>query len=124
VDAAIGLDEDLRRKIAPSVYLSMDASISAKEKKKRIPIMRKVLAEKDIPFYMAHFEKLLEGKEFLTGSKPTVADAQFCVTTRYLSGGVLDGVPKDCLDAFPNVLAFKHRMENLPELKEYFDRKK
>ena len=91
VDEAIGLDEDLRGKIRPSVALSMDASVSPRAKKAKIAEMRKKLAEKDIPYYMSHFDKMLENKEYLTGSKPTVADAQFVVTTRYLSGGILDG---------------------------------
>ena len=123
VDVAIGLDEDLRGKIRPSVYLSMDASVPAKTKAKKVAEMRKVVAEKDIPYYMNFFEKMLEGRQFLTGSKPTVADAQFLVTTRYLTGGVLDGVPKDCLKQFPNVVAFKAHMEEMPELKEYFAKK-
>ena len=83
VDEAIGLDEDLRGKIRPSVALSMDASVSPRAKKAKIAEMRKKLAEKDIPYYMSHFDKMLENKEYLTGSKPTVADAQFVVTTRY-----------------------------------------
>lgn len=122
VDEAIGLDEDLRGKIRPSVYLSMDASVSPRAKKAKIAEMRKTLAEKDIPYYLSHFEKMLENKEYLTGSKPTVADAQFVVTARYLSGGILDGVPTTCLDAFPNVLAFKKRMETHPDLAAYFER--
>jgi len=84
--------------------------------------MRKTLAEKDIPYYLSHFDKMLENKEYLTGSKPTVADAQFVVTARWLSGGILDGVPTTCLDAFPNVLAFKKRMESHPDLAAYFER--
>ena len=122
VDEAIGLDEDLRGKIRPSVALSMDASVSPRAKKAKIAEMRKTLAEKDIPYYLSHFDKMLENKEYLTGSKPTVADAQFVVTARWLSGGILDGVPTTCLDAFPNVLAFKKRMESHPELAAYFER--
>jgi glutathione S-transferase len=122
VDEAIGLIDDLQGKIRPSVMLGRDASVSERVKKSKIKEMRKVIAEKDIPHYMKYFEKMLENNEYLTGSKPTVADAQFLVTTRYLTSGSLDGVPRDCLEAFPNVLAFKKRMEKHPDLVGYFER--
>ena len=108
VDEAIGLDEDLRGKIRPSVALSMDASVSPRAKKAKIAEMRKTLAEKDIPY--CRTSKRCRRTRSTTGSKPTVADAQFVVTARYLSGGILthaDDVPR----RFSNVLAFKKRME-------------
>ena len=111
VDEAVGLDEDLRGKIRPSIYVGMDKSLSDRTKKAKVKEMRAELAATHIPFYLGHFEKMLEDSEYLAGDKPTIADAQFLSTVRWLASGNLDHIPTTCVDAFPKVKAFKVRRE-------------
>ena len=122
VHEALGVVEDLRGKIRPSVYVGMDKSLSDRAKKAKVAVMRKELRETHIPAYLAHFEKMLERNEYVAGPAPTVADAYLLATTRWLAGGVLDGIPKDCLDAFPKLTAHKEKMEKIPEIAEYLEK--
>jgi len=121
VDEVIGLDEDFRKKVAPSVYVAYDKSLSARQKKAKIAPMRKTIAEEDIPFYFSRFEKKLEENEYLTGPKVTIADVQFLTTVRWMSSGILDGIPATCLDPFPKIKAFKEKMEAIPEVAAYLE---
>lgn len=119
VDEAVGLDEDLRGKIRPSIYVGMDKSLSERTKKAKVKEMRAELTTTHIPYYLGHFEKMLEKSEYLAGDKPTIADAQFLSTVRWLSSGNLDHVPPECVDAFPKVKALKEKMEAHPAVAEY-----
>ena len=66
--------------------------------------MRAEVTATHIPYYMTHFEKMLEGSgAYLTGDKPTIADAQFLATVRWLTSGNLDHIPTGCVDAYPKI---------------------
>jgi glutathione S-transferase len=103
------------------VYVAYDQSLSARQKKAKVAPMRKTIAEEDIPFYFSRFEKKLEENEYLTGPKVTIADVQFLTTVRWMSSGILDGIPATCLDPFPKIKAFKEKMEAIPEVAAYLE---
>ena len=69
--------------------------------------MRQEIAATHIPYYLGHFEKMLQRSEYLAGDKVTIADAQFLTTVRWLTSGNLDHIPADCADAFPKIKAFQ-----------------
>jgi glutathione S-transferase len=119
VDEAVGLDEDLRGKIRPSIYVAYDKSLSARQKAAKVKEMRAELVAEHLPFYLGHFEKMLTDSEYLAGDKPTIADAQFLSTVRWLTSGNLDHIPAECVDAFPKVVAFKAKMEAVPAVAAY-----
>ena len=66
-------------------------------------------------------KKKLEENEYLTGPKVTIADVQFLTTVRWMSSGILDGIPATCLDPFPKIKAFKEKMEAIPEVAAYLE---
>jgi glutathione S-transferase len=71
-----------------------------------------------LPFFLSHFEKLLEenGTGWLVGKKVTVADLQLQRVTSWVKSGMLDGIPKDLVDGYPLVKAHDERIEALPEV--------
>ena len=89
----------------------VDPNFGAGLDEAKVKEMRVELATTHIPFYLGHFEKMLEDSEYLAGDKPTIADAQFLSTVRWLASGNLDHIPATCVDAFPKVKAFKVRRE-------------
>mmetsp|Transcript_26627 Transcript_26627/g.65278 ORF Transcript_26627/g.65278 Transcript_26627/m.65278 type:complete len:249 (+) Transcript_26627:97-843(+) len=122
VDEAVGLDDDFRNKLRPSMQVSGDKTLSDKAKKAKVKDMRAEITLTHIPYYMTHFEKMLEGSgpgAYLTGDKPTIADAQFLSTLRWLTSGNLDHIPADCVDKYPKIQAFRARMEARPEIARY-----
>jgi|TARA_B100001142_G_scaffold183801_1_gene183185 glutathione S-transferase len=124
VNEACELDNDLRGKIRPSIYVGMDKSLGDREKKRKVKEMREEIAKTHIPFYLGHFEKMLEDSEYLCGDKVTVADCQVLSTLRWLGGGGLDHIPPTCVEAFPKLCALKKKMEAMPEIAEYLEKTK
>ena len=124
VDEAIGLDDDLRREMRPSIMLSYDQTIKPKEKARKVKEMREKLAANEIPRFLSHFEKMLENSEYLCGSSATIADAQFLTTCRWLGSGVIDHIPADITTKYPNITAFRARMEAKPEIAAYLNKPK
>ena len=101
--------------------VGMDKSLSERAKKAKVKEMRQEIVTTHIPFYLGHFEKMLEQNEYLTGDKPSIADAQFLSTVRWLSSGNLDHIPTDCVDAYPKVKALQEKMEAHPAVSEYLE---
>lgn len=121
VNEAVGLDDDLRNKIRPSIYVGMDKTLSERTKKAKVKEMRAEILKTHIPYYLGHFEKMLEKSEYLAGDKPTIADAQFLSTVRWLTSGTLDHIPETCTDDFPKVKALREKMEAHPAVAEYLE---
>mgnify|MGYP003743684415 FL=1 len=124
VDEAIGLDEDLRREMRPSIVISYDQTIKPKEKARKIKELREKLVADQIPKFLSHFEQMLGNSDYLCGSSPTIADAQFLVTCRWLGSGVLDHIPADIMTKYPKITAFRERMETRPEIAAYLNKPK
>ena len=80
VDEAIGLDDDLRREMRPSIMLSYDQTIKPKEKARKVKEMGEKLAANEIPRFLSHFEKMLEKSEYLCG----LGDNRRCTVPHYV----------------------------------------
>jgi glutathione S-transferase len=65
-------------------------------------------------------EKLTEnGTGWLVGDHCTIADLKACMLISWLTMGVLDGVPKTCLDEFPMLKDLVDKIEAIPAVVDY-----
>eukprot|EP00608_Synchroma_pusillum_P005881 CAMPEP_0198419514 /NCGR_PEP_ID=MMETSP1452-20131203/263_1 /TAXON_ID=1181717 /ORGANISM="Synchroma pusillum, Strain CCMP3072" /LENGTH=207 /DNA_ID=CAMNT_0044139645 /DNA_START=96 /DNA_END=719 /DNA_ORIENTATION=- len=97
VDMVAFTVEDVYQKIAPSLR-EQDAERKA--------AMRADLAANTLPPLLAALEALLpEGATFFFGDSPTLGDIWLLVLHRYLSKGVLDGVPPSILEPYTRLSA-------------------
>ena len=51
---------------------------------------------------------------YMVGDTPTVADCAALPLLRWLSKGVLDGIPTSVLDKYKRLTCYKQQMEGLP----------
>lgn len=56
---------------------------------------------------------------FLVGSELTIADCALRPTAYWLSSGLLDGIPKDCLDQYKGISKVMQTMAEVPAIKRY-----
>lgn len=56
---------------------------------------------------------------FLVGSELTIADCALRPAAYWLSSGVLDGIPKDCLDQYKGICKVMQTMAQVPAIKRY-----
>ena len=108
----------------PIIVISYDQTIKPKEKARKIKELREKLVADQIPKFLSHFEQMLGNSDYLCGSSPTIADAQFLVTCRWLGSGVLDHIPADIMTKYPKITAFRERMETRPEIAAYLNKPK
>ena len=60
---------------------------------------------------LGHFEQLLDGKEYLVGDKPSIADAYGFTVSRWYNFVSPTPMPTE---KFPNIVAYQERMMNDP----------
>jgi len=116
---------------APCIYISMrpqkyaypmDMEKEAKDAKMKQ--LRETFLADDLPRFMGFFTKALDGKDFLCGSEPTLADCWALPSLRYYTKGIADYIPKDCMEPYPAVTAYIARMMALPAVAKWYDGKK
>ena len=122
IDEMIGLVGDLQAAVRPSMLVGRDPSLTKEQKAAKTKELREAFCNTELPKFLGHFERKLkaEGSGFLVGRMPTIADCTLLVTLRWLTRGILDHVPVTCLAAYPEVSAFKARMEGLPRIKSWY----
>lgn len=85
----------------------------------RIPA-RQALVSGSLAVAWARFDALLAGREYIVGSRVTIADVQtFCMAAMLLSGW-LDGISPDCLDPYTHVRAHYKRIASLPQVRKFY----
>lgn len=57
---------------------------------------------------------------FLVGDKPTIADCHWFPQVEYLTAGLFEHIPKDCLRGFQLVAAWRKRVMALPEVRNFY----
>jgi glutathione S-transferase len=128
VESALGLVGDLTRAWSPALSVSMrperfgyppkeewsDADVIVKK-------MRVSFVENDLPRFMEYFAGLIKenGGHFLTGDHLTIADIAAYQAIHYFRRGLADHVPKDCLEAYPEVLEWMGRVEGHAKVAAY-----
>lgn len=83
--------------------------------------IREKFCKESMPMYMNQLTEQIEkhGNNFLCGDKITIADLQWYVQLRYFTKGVADHVPADILSAYPTVVAYISRVDEVPAIKAY-----
>ena len=128
VESALGLVGDLTRAWSPSLYISMRperfgyppkeewADVDATTKKLRVSFV-----ENELPRFMEYFAGLIKenGGHFLTGEHLTIADIAAYQSIHYYRRGLADHVPKDCLEAYPEILGWMSRVEGHEKVAAY-----
>jgi len=109
VDEALGVGEDINCLLGPSLH---------EEDTERKMAMRKVLAEETLPFWMGCLERLLVANGstgFIVGNKLTIDDLKLYWIIDWLTMGILDGIPKNLIDGFKNVVNWRKNITAVRE---------
>jgi len=132
IEEAIGLEEDIGRTVAPSLYMGMKPQQYGypedmpKEERTKIQLkLRATIIEKpDGPLFqqLGWMEKLLGEGPFMCGKSVTIADCQVIPRLRHLKKGILDGIPATILDDFPKLVEYYDRFHEIPEVKAYYEK--
>ena len=116
VDEVIDLATDITGKIRPALI--------EKEPEKKME-MRRELSETVLPHWLGFMETLLEdnGKTgYFVEDSLTVADLAAWRLCNWISGGVVDGIPENILDAFLLLNAHQNHISNLPKIAEWLEK--
>jgi glutathione S-transferase len=84
-------------------------------------VREEFLAE-ELPKFLGFYAGLIKeagGNAFLLGEDLTIADIAAYQGINYFRKGIADHVPADCLDSFPEVVAFLKRVEEHPKVAAY-----
>jgi glutathione S-transferase len=114
VDAGLACTVDLNEKMRPS--------LTEKDDEKRLAL-RAELAVDIIPKWLSQVQKQLEeagGKFFGGGDTITVADTSIAFRLRWLSSGILDGIPTKIIDPFPTLRGHMERVMAHPAVCSYY----
>jgi len=109
VDEALGVGEDINCLLEPSLH---------EEDAERKMAMRKMLAEETLPFWMECLERSLVtngSTGFMVGKNLTIADLKLYWIIDWLTMGILDGIPKNLLDGFENVVNWRKNITAVRE---------
>ncbi|EFJ52621.1 hypothetical protein VOLCADRAFT_102603 [Volvox carteri f. nagariensis] len=72
---------------------------------------------------MLYLSKLLETSgEYVAGDKLSYGDIVIFATLSNLVSGFMDGVPKDLLDEYPVLKAFRNKIASIPAVKEHYEK--
>jgi glutathione S-transferase len=129
IEMVLGLVGDMARAWRPAIYLGMrpekfghppkgewkDADVTIKK-------IRESFLVDDLPRYMKYFTDMINengGNAYLTGKDLTIADISAYQQIGYFRKGIADHVPKECLDAYPEILAWMKRVEDHPGVAAY-----
>ena len=94
--AALQVDEFLDA--AAQITSLVNPSMREKDPEKRTAL-REELGTKTFPHWLGLLEKRMGAGDYLVGDTLTVADLAIWRLMGWLTGGVLDGIPKDLLEA-------------------------
>ena len=101
VDEALGVAEDINCLLEPSLH---------EQNTERKMAMRKVLAEETLPYWMGCLERSLVANGstgFMVGTNLTIADLKLYWIIDWLTMGIVDGIPKNLIDGFKNLVNWR-----------------
>ena len=91
------------------------------EHKAIIKAVREKFVAEELPKFMGFFSTRLSGSQYLCGDDcPTIADCALVPVLNRLSSGAVDHVPKDCLDAYPEVVKYLERFMEQPAVRSWY----
>jgi glutathione S-transferase len=105
--------EDLRHRIAPSMRMPDGPEKVA---------ARKQLATDYIPQWATYVERQIGAGPFVGGKLPSVADIKLFVVDRWISSGVVDGIPMDIFGGYPKLRALTDAIRTHPAVVAWYAR--
>jgi glutathione S-transferase len=120
--AAAKVDEVID--LATDITMQMRPALRETDPKVRIE-MRRELSTTILPRWLGFLEKLLQDNGdtgFLVGDSISVADLAVWRLCAWISGGIIDGIPINLLEAFPLLSVHQSKISNLPKVKEWIKR--
>jgi len=130
IDLMLGLCDDLARAFAPALYLAMNHTPYGHpgdwpEKAQTVQAVREKFMKDIFPVNMQYLTDALKegGSKFVCGDVVTIADLQWYPQLRYFTTGISEHIPTDCLNAYPEVVAYMARMHEVPQIKEWYMKK-
>lgn len=93
------------------------------EGKAKVKQLRELYIAETLPKYMAQVKAQLSksGGPFLFGSELSIADLCWLCRLRYFGKGVADHIPKDCLDAYPEVCTYRDAIMAVPAVAKWYE---
>ena len=128
IEMALGLVGDLTRAWNPCIYVSMRPVMFGHPPKEEwsdadatVKKLRESFMADAFPRYMGYFVDMIKenGDAFLVGEDLTIADISAYQQISYFRKGITDHVPKECLEAYPAVLAWLGRVEGHSKVAAY-----
>ena len=120
--AAAKVDEVID--LATDITMQMRPALRETDPKVRIE-MRRELSTTILPRWLGFLDKLLQDNGdtgFLVGDSISVADLAVWRLCAWISGGIIDGIPINLLEAFPLLSVHQSKISNLPKVKEWIKR--
>jgi len=122
VDSFLALLEDLLKPLVMTVGGAVRSLVSETEwtGEEKIEI-RKRWMESSLPKFLGLVEKTLKGSEsgWLVGESVTIADISWYTDLKWVSGGILDGIPSTVFDDYPNIKALMERVEAVDGIEKW-----
>eukprot|EP01061_Rhynchopus_euleeides_P029948 TRINITY_DN495_c0_g1_i7.p2 TRINITY_DN495_c0_g1~~TRINITY_DN495_c0_g1_i7.p2 ORF type:complete len:214 (+),score=111.95 TRINITY_DN495_c0_g1_i7:131-772(+) len=117
-DPLVALEVDELVDYVQDAFAPLSKSFAIQDEAEKQKVRAEAVAEGgDVHKWLAYLDKRLEGKKYAVGDALTVADVVLFTQLQPLRSGWLDGVPKDCLDAFKNIQAHRDLIANLDKVK-------
>lgn len=112
VDEILGVTEDISGALRPSFYEQDEA--------KKLE-MRKQFSKETLPKWFGNMEKRIKGwgTQYSATDELTIADLVLYVQGDLLRSGILDGIPKDVLDAYPKLTEIIDKVGAHPKVQEW-----
>ena len=130
IDQMIHILDDDVRDFSPALYMGMRPTKlgraedwhKTEEGAALVKSMRMKYAENDLPRTLKLLTTQLKksGGPFLLGAEITLADLFWLPRLRYLQSGICDHLPTDCLDRFPEILAYKKALMDQPVIAAHY----
>lgn len=134
IEEAIGLVDDLARAFQPSFFISTRPSHlgypekynETPEGQEAIKRLRTNFVTSLLPMYLGYFTKMLaeSGGPYICGSTFTIADCTLLPALRNFRRGHLDHIPVDCMDGYPDIIAYIDRVMSIPAISAWYATKK
>lgn len=131
IEEMLGLLGDFEREWRPCVDVVIHpekygypTDMSTESKDVLAKRLRTRFLKEELPKYMTFFSQHIDanGGYFLCGEAPTIADCAALPQFQYFTAGIADHIPTDCLYPFGSVTSYIDRMNELPEIKAYYEK--
>jgi glutathione S-transferase len=112
---------DLMSKIGATVTMFAPPGSHLDDKKKLQ--MREELQANVFPRIFGGLENRLQSNGYVVGDSVSAADLLIQRACKWLTAGVLDGIPTTCLDSYEKTLKCVQNIDEHPRVKEYYANK-